>query len=1775
MTIVTHRMLRAALAVGLAGAVTASELFDENAEWRYFKGLSEASSPDPTAWRQLDFDDSDWLVGQGPFFYENHSGYSGHTELTDMRGSYISVFLRHAFEVPNPADFETLTLNLRADDGCIVWLNGREVARVNMPGGEPTYETAALNAGQEPNVATVVITNTPGLLLPGRNVIAAQACNVSLGNSSDFLFAAALSAQVDEVPPVVIEVLPRAGAIVRQLDRIEVVFSENVTGVDAGDLLINGAPATGLETYSPRDYSFSFAAPPSGAVTVAWAADHGITDRSGAANPFTGTGWSYTLDPNAPAAQVIISEFLAANDTGIRDEDGDRSDWIELLNLSPEPVSLNGWFLTDDAERPTKWRLPKITLADGEYLLIRASGKDRAIPGRELHTNFKLNTAGEYLALLDPQTNVVSAFAPAYPPQRDDVSYGRDLLSPEVTGYFPTPTPGAANVPGGPGFAPDPVFNLAGGLYATNRLVIEISAPDGEIFYSTNGLPPLTHGVKYTGPIPITGSVVFKARVQQDGLLPSRPVAAGYHLVADNLKDFTSNLPLLVVKPVRSTIPRDTRVPVYLTSIEPFRGRTALLGPAAWSGMGEMEIRGQSSTGFPKKQYNLETDDAAGQDLEVPLLGLPAESDWVLNGPYSDKSLLNNYLAFELHEKMGHYAVRRRFVEVFIDENRGQLKYPTDYRGIYVLLEKIKIDKHRVNIARMTPATSKEPEISGGYIFKKDKNSAGDKNFSTRGGAGFGAQNLKYHDPKPKEITLDQQHWLRDYVIDFEKALYADDWLRRTGARHYSHFIDVPSFVDNHWIVEFTKQIDGYRLSDYFYKDRNGPIHMAPIWDWNLSFGNADYLQGWDPTGWYYPLIDPNAHIWLRRLICGTPRGAAGNGDPDFYQALIDRWSVLRTNVLSASNVVARIDEIAAYLDEAKDREFDRWPRLNRYVWPNPRQLYVVRTYAQIIANKKKWIQDRFAWIDRQFLHAPEFNRPAGTALRGSLVALSAKTGAIFYTLDGTDPRAPGGAPRPDARQYTQPVILNGNVRIFARARQGTRWSGPAVATFVTGRAPLLISEIMYHPRPPAEASIYGSEDFEYLELLNTGDAPLNLDDFRFADGIEFAFAGGAIHTLAPGERVLLVRNRTAFASRYGAGLPVAGEFTGNLDNAGETLRLVGPVGEPVQTFRFKDGWYPATDGVGFALVTAADVTRANGGTAADWRTGSVLDGTPGRPEPAAPALPRVVINEVRAHSVAPETDAIELFNPASDPVDVSGWYLSDDPGFPKYRLPEGSVLPGHGFLVVTAEQFQPGPDQPNGLRLGATGDDAWLFSADAEGRLTGYVHGFRFGATQPGDTIGRYVSEAGEEQFAIQSAPTLGEANAGPRVGPVIISEVHYHPRDVFVNGAWWDAPEYEYLELFNLEDAPVLLADPAAPTNTWRLRDAVRYTFPTNVTMAAGERLLVVGFDPEADTAQMEAFRARFNLPAETRLFGPWRGKLDNHANSVELVQRMRLLDEDDTPRVVSVLLDRVAYRDTAPWPVGADGLGFALQRVPEDGFGNDPAHWRAATPTPGSAPEGGAPPEILTGPADQWLALGGTTTLSVLAQGDGALTYRWRRNGRWLPEAGEAALTLTNAQPATAGVYEVVVANAHGAAASVPARIQVFRPDADEDLDGLSDLYEVTYGLNPRRPDDTRADDDGDGMSTAEEFIAGTDPTNADSRLGFDQVEAGDGIVLTFQAAGNRAYVIEYRNDLEGGAWMPLADVPPEQPPTPALRPVSVTDRTQPPPPRRYYRLRAHRP
>jgi hypothetical protein len=300
-----------------------------------------------------------------------------------------------------------------------------------------------------------------------------------------------------------------------------------------------------------------------------------------------------------------------------------------------------------------------------------------------------------------------------------------------------------------------------------------------------------------------------------------------------------------------------------------------------------------------------------------------------------------------------------------------------------------------------------------------------------------------------------------------------------------------------------------------------------------------------------------------------------------------------------------------------------------------------------------------------------------------------------------------------------------------------------------------------------------------------------------------------------------------------------------------------------------------------------------------------------------------VVVSEVLAHGDTASGDVIELLNTTGDLADIGGWFLTDDFNTPKkYIIPGGTTIPAYGHITFNStNSFGLGF---NAFNLGAKGDDVYVFSADGL-NLTGHAHGYDFGASATNTTLGRYITSSGADHFVTQVASTLGGTNAGPLVGPVVISEINYHPADIAIGGFGYNNFEDEFIELHNISGNAVPLYDVAHTTNHWRLTDAVEFDFPAGVVLPPDGYLLVVSFDP-ANASALAAFRDHNFVPANIPVYGPWTGSLDNDSGRVELKRP----GSPDTNEVPYILVERVSYSDAAPWPVAPDGLGLTCQAM-----------------------------------------------------------------------------------------------------------------------------------------------------------------------------------------------------------------------------------------------------
>ena len=413
-------------------------------------------------------------------------------------------------------------------------------------------------------------------------------------------------------------------------------------------------------------------------------------------------------------------------------------------------------------------------------------------------------------------------------------------------------------------------------------------------------------------------------------------------------QDFQSNLPIIIINTNEQTIVDNPRVVCNMGIIYNHSKLNCFCDKYNnYDGQISIEIRGSSSQEiFPKKSYSLETQFISGKNNNVSLLGLPKENDWILHGPYSDKTLLRNNLTFKLSRQMGHYAPNAKYCELFIN---------TEYQGVYMLTEKIKRDKNRVNISEFE---NNDP-TTGGYIIKIDKlteapiNSSWCSNFTT-----FNNNSIcfQYHYPKADDISLEQQNYIANYMDEIN-LLIRDLSINQTNINLIEK-IDFISFIDYLIISELSKDVDAYRLSVFLHKDsetNEGKLNMGPIWDYNLAFGNVDFCQSSNIAGWV--LEEETA---CRASIPSFWYDLLQN--ESFRESLILRWGELRNNVLTFDNIFNHIDSISYYLNDAQNRNFDKWDILGEWVWPN---YQIGPTYQDEIDFLKYWIYNRIHWIDQ------------------------------------------------------------------------------------------------------------------------------------------------------------------------------------------------------------------------------------------------------------------------------------------------------------------------------------------------------------------------------------------------------------------------------------------------------------------------------------------------------------------------------------------------------------------------------------------------------------------------------------------------------------------------------------------------------------------------------------------------------------------------------------------------------------------------------------------
>jgi hypothetical protein len=518
-------------------------LVPEQRVWKFLPGTQEASAPDAAAWRQLDFDDAAWSDVLFPIgFGRTHEVATNLDESTPpMRDNYSSLFLRRTFELEDESRVGDLRLRHYVDDGLVAWINGVEVLRYNVEGERDVFIPFDGTANRTVLNPRIDIPASPlpdwdRFLVSGTNVLAVQVFNKSLTNGDVYLDLKLFDAAgPDRTPPRIAHILPVPGLRVRHLTETHVTFTKAVQGLQPGDLLVAGVPAVELEQLDTLTYRFRFPQPSAGGVPLTWAVGHGITDLAVDRNVLNHAGWSYVVEPTAPLPRLRIAEIVAANGSGLRDENVERWGWVEIVNEEQESVSLDSWGLTNNAGQPSKWVFPARVLEAGERLIVFTSEKDRRDPEKNLHTNFKLDVRGGFLALYNAALppDRIDAFEPGYPRQQIDYAYGTGADGQRA--YLNPPTPGLPNTALSlTGLVEPPVASAVGGLFETtvdDTIDVELKAAGNDVRYTLDGSEPTVESFLYSEPLRINETTILRAAAFRETLVPSRPITHTYIFV--------------------------------------------------------------------------------------------------------------------------------------------------------------------------------------------------------------------------------------------------------------------------------------------------------------------------------------------------------------------------------------------------------------------------------------------------------------------------------------------------------------------------------------------------------------------------------------------------------------------------------------------------------------------------------------------------------------------------------------------------------------------------------------------------------------------------------------------------------------------------------------------------------------------------------------------------------------------------------------------------------------------------------------------------------------------------------------------------------------------------------------------------------------------------------------------------------------------------------------------------------------------------------------------
>lgn len=985
-----------------------------------------------------------------------------------------------------------------------------------------------------------------------------------------------------------------------------------------------------------------------------------------AAGVLTQGGAGYGQD-----VSLAINEVMASNTSTQADPQGQYDDWIEIYNYGSMPLDTGGMYLTDDIDDPTKWQFPATepavtTITPQGYLVIWADGDVQA---EGLHAGFKLSAGGETLCLFDIDgTSLIDSITFQQLPS--DVSFGRYLDAGDELRFFVDATPGAANVDGYEGLAGEIEFSHEHGFYNEPfSLVLTCDTNDATIYYSLDGALPgevqarSIAGNIYTDPLRVEKTTCLRAVAIKQGWKSSTVRTQTYIFVSDvvqqspsgakpgpgwpesktsggggfpggggsqvidygmdpdvvndaRYKDLVDDA-LLSIPSISLVTPLanlfNTSTGIYVNAMQDGREwerpvSVELIYPDVTEGFqvdAGLRIRGgygrqgtnakhgfrlffRAEYGAPKLQYPLFGDEGI-DTFDKMDLRCEQNYSWAFKGSQGDdnggkNTLLRDVFSRDLQGATGQPYTKSRYYHLYLNgqywgiyqtQERSEARYAASYFGG----NSEDYDVAKVNAGPGAPYTI---EVTDGTLDAYNRLwQAATKGFTTDA-AYYRVQGLNPDGtPNPAYECLVDIDNLIDYMIC---TFYAGD-------------IDAPisnflqnSRPNNFYAVYNRTNPDGFK---FFRHDSE-----------HTMFNVNENRTGPYTCGQQSQYFNPQ---WLHQQLISHPEYKMRFAD-HVYRHFFNDGVMTPATATNLLTVRKNTIDLAVIAESARwgDAKVSK-PRTRDDDWL-PQVRFLLNDYfpkrTGIVFNQFK----AKGWYPA--VEAPTFNQHGGAVEDGFSLVITVPAGEIYYTLDGEDPRLPGGAINTArAAIYSGPFVLTESTLVKARAFSGV-WSAVHDVVFTVGPVSesLRISEIMYHP---ANTGYPDDPNTEYIELTNVGTETINLKLVRFTDGIDFTFPSFELY---PGKCCLAVKDVAAFETKYGPGLPVAGQYTGSLANDGERIEMADAMGAAIQSFKYEDDWYDDTDGQGYSLISVNPASADSEGLSQKdaWLASTQIGGSPG-----------------------------------------------------------------------------------------------------------------------------------------------------------------------------------------------------------------------------------------------------------------------------------------------------------------------------------------------------------------------------------------------------------------------------------------------------------------------------------------------------------------------------------------------------------------------------------